>query len=86
MKGEKKPKMKRAIKKDKSPKKKVNIGLMKVLQKEYDKLNEEKKEIDKKMKVHEKYCKDMGFKLSKRVVKDTVGKTKGKRGRKKDRK
>ena len=84
MKEEKKPRTtKRGPKKDKSPKKKMGSGLLKILQKEYDKLNEMKKEIEKKMKVHEKYCKDMGFKLSKRTPKDTEPKTKGKPGRKK---
>ena len=83
MKEEKKPKTKKGPKKTKSPEKKLTSGMLKIVQKEYEKLIKEKKEIDKKIKVHMKYCKDMGFKLSKRVGKDTEPKTKGKPGRKK---
>lgn len=83
MKEEKKPKTKRVLKKTKSTEKKVTSGMLKILQKEYDKLLIEKREIEKKMKVHEKYCKDMRYKLSKRSPKNTEVKTKGKPGRKK---
>lgn len=84
---ETKPKMKRGRKPGtKTTKEKTTNSVMKVFQKEYDKLIEEKKKIDKKMKVYEKSSKELGFKLSKRVVKTTVeieGKVKEKPGRKK---
>ncbi len=82
---EKTPK-KRGRKKGTTTKGKTTDSVMKVFQKEYDKLIEEKKKIEKKMKVFEKSGKELGFKLSKRIAKikdEIVGKTKGKPGRKK---
>lgn len=81
---EKTTKKKRGPKKGTTKKGKTTNSMMKSLQKVYDRLIEDKKEIDKKMKVHEKYCKEMGYKLSKRIMKikdEIVGKPKGKRGR-----
>jgi hypothetical protein len=83
---EKKPAKKRGRKKGTTTKGKTVDSVMKVFQKEYDKLIEEKRKIEKKMKVFEKSGKELGFKLSKRIgkIKDEVlGKKKGKRGRKK---
>jgi hypothetical protein len=65
---------------------KMSNSVMKVFQKEYDKLISEKKIIEKKMKVYEKSSKELGFKLLKRLVKtieDSEEKPKVKRGRKK---
>ena len=79
-------KSKRGRKKGTTVKGKKTDDVMMSPQKLYDKLMEEKKEIDKKLKVHIKYCKNMGFKLSKRVMKikeEIEGKIKGKPGRKK---
>jgi hypothetical protein len=83
---EKKPKVKRGRKPGTKMKEKTTDSVMKVFQKEYDKLIEEKKKIEKKMKVFEKSGKELGFKLSKRIgkIKDEIlGKKKRKPGRKK---
>lgn len=83
---EKKPGKKRGRKKGTTIKEKKTDSSMNVLQKEYNNLITEKKLIDKKIKVYEKLSKELGFKLSKRVVKikgKTEDKPKGKRGRKK---
>lgn len=88
MKKETKPKMKTGPKKEKAPKMKPNVSLIKNLQKEYDQLVKLKKETDKKIKIHETFCKEMGYKLKRRVEKietkpETGEKTGKKRGRKK---
>jgi hypothetical protein len=65
---------------------KTTNSVIKFFQKEYNKLIEEKKKIEKKMKVYEKSTKDLGFNLSKRVIKikeEIEGKPKGRPGRKK---
>jgi hypothetical protein len=93
---DKKPTKKRGPKKGAVRADKVSKSVVKVFQKEYDKLlktkrkienklNEEKKKIEKKMMFYEKSSKEMGFKLAKRLfkIKDTESKAKGKHGRKK---
>jgi hypothetical protein len=83
----KEPRTKRGRKKGSTTDKETTTdSVMKVFQKEYDKLIEEKKKIEKKMRVFEKSSKELGFKLSKRVGKtetETGGNTGKKRGRKK---
>jgi hypothetical protein len=82
----KKPGKKRGRKKGTRTKEKTNNNVMISPQEMYNVLIEMRKQVDKKIKVHIKYCKDMGFKLSKRSGKskdEIKGKTKGKPGRKK---